>query len=380
MQKVRANCRYRPMAMIVACLLLSWMLLSWVLPTRAADNVVLKPKSQQQFLAAELLVQGSNLLKAKQAFKARPILEQAAALWPEEPQVHFNLGVCMTQVGEFPKAIEEFQQAMKGNPSLTECLPDIASCYQLMNDYNSAISYFQEYLRRQPQAADAPQVKGMINALEKAASKQVMSDPQGEDYFPSVLRNGRAERWQLNRLPLKVFISNGTDERGAFVDGFQPYFNDILLQCFDIWMRAADHKLGYVLVDDARQADIVCTWTNHRDFLSDQTAVEQGAARVATRPLPQPGLSQIIGARVIILIVNPTTGKAISDDEIKKTCLHELGHAMGLSGHSNNNKDVMFYSESPTVWAALTKRDKNTITRLYADYPPVFADRQPASY
>ena len=310
------------------------------------------------------------MLKDKQPFKARAMLEQAAALWPEEPQMHFNLGVCYSEAGDFPHAIDQYKQALGLDPTLTECYPDLGSCYQLMNDYSSAISNFETYLSKEPNAADAPQIKGMILALQRQETKQVDSDPQGDDYLQSVFRNGHPERWQHERLPLKIYISNGTDERGAFVNGFQPYFNDIILQCFDTWVKASDFRLAYQLVSDARQADIVCTWTDRTDFLQEEsTSVEQGAARLKSRFVPQLGQQQIVSARVIILIVNPTNGKLISDDEIKKTCLHEVGHALGLSGHSNNNKDVMFYSESPTVWAALTKRDKNTICRLYSDFP-----------
>ncbi|MBZ0185329.1 MAG: matrixin family metalloprotease, partial [Candidatus Obscuribacterales bacterium] len=59
---------------------------------------------------------------------------------------------------------------------------------------------------------------------------------------------------------------------------------------------------------------------------------------------------------------------ALSDDDMKKVCLHEVGHALGINGHSSDNHDIMFFSESPSVWPALTKRDKLTIRLLYQGY------------
>ncbi len=49
-------------------------------------------------------------------------------------------------------------------------------------------------------------------------------------------------------------------------------------------------------------------------------------------------------------------------------CLHEIGHALGLMGHSTNHSDVM-YSSMPlaTNNRGLSERDKNTVKHLYSD-------------
>src|SRR6202022_1923588 len=67
----------------------------------------------------------------------------------------------------------------------------------------------------------------------------------------------------------------------------------------------------------------------------------------------------------------------IADDVMKKACLHETGHALGFAGHSTNNKDVMFFSDSPTVWDSLTKRDRATMAHLYQNYPELATTRTP---
>jgi len=59
----------------------------------------------------------------------------------------------------------------------------------------------------------------------------------------------------------------------------------------------------------------------------------------------------------------------LSEEEMKKTCLHELGHAMGLQGHSTNNHDIMFFAMSTTVWPVISRRDKATLFRVYEGYP-----------
>jgi predicted Zn-dependent protease len=46
-------------------------------------------------------------------------------------------------------------------------------------------------------------------------------------------------------------------------------------------------------------------------------------------------------------------------------CLHEVGHALGMHGHSPNNHDVMFPSVTLVGRTGLTERDKNTIRLMY---------------
>lgn len=329
----------------------------------------LSPRTPDQFEASKLLVQANQLLKEKQPFKARTLIAKAESLWPEEPHVHFYEGVCYQQMGDFPHAISQYQLVMNADNSLSECLADMGTCYQLMGDYNQAIDCFNQYLKTDPRADDAQQIKNMIGALRTQAGKQAQADPGSEDYLDAVLSHGRIERWPLARLPIRVFISNGTDQHGNPVSGFQEQYNELLLGALNTWVKASNYRLAYVLVDDVKNADLICTWTDQVGFSRDaEASVEQGNTRVLTRPTPD-GVATILKVNLVILLVNPTSGKYISAEDVKKTCLHELGHALGFAGHSTNNHDVMFYAESPAVWAALTHRDENTMARLYGDYP-----------
>ena len=52
-------------------------------------------------------------------------------------------------------------------------------------------------------------------------------------------------------------------------------------------------------------------------------------------------------------------------DQYKKTCTHELGHALGWAGHSSNTSDIMYSAGSSVT--SLTSRDKNHLSQDY-DY------------
>lgn len=348
--------------------LLLWIVLVCAGKSLAKPEARLEPKTQAQEQAYRMLVEGSKLLKEKKPFQAKKLLEGAVNLWPEEAAVHFNLGFCYHECGDFDRAITEFEQAWHINPKLKECIVNIASCYQVQGKTQEAVAWFENYLKKNPNSPDRDAVKGLITALQQHGNRQIASDPNLPDFFPSICWHGRPRRWIASKLPLKLFIANGTDQSGKPVVGFREEFNFSMLSAFDDWMKATKGRLRYVVVTDPRQADIACTWTDDPAFSREEgNQVEQGVARVEFAP-GKDGIFEIENVHIIILVNNRQTGQPLTEDDIKKACLHEIGHALGFAGHSTNSRDVMFFSESPAVWPALTKRDKATMLKLYQDY------------
>jgi predicted Zn-dependent protease len=337
----------------------------------ANKKLELSPKTPQQEQACNLLLEGTRLLEAKKPFKARKVLEQSAQLWPESAGVHYNLACCYDACALYDQAIAEFQKALQIDPKMTDCLVNIGSCYQVQGRTDEAISFFHNYLKKNSHSKDAETVQGMIHALEKYKREHIESDPASPDYVPSVCDEGFVRRWPINKMPLAIYISNGTNDDGQPVQGFREEFNYILLGAINDWMKASHHRLSYRLVTDPKQADLACTWTDDPAFLHDEgNKVEQGVAQVFAETKPgADGTKSILSAHVRILVLNRDTNASLTSDDMKKTCLHEIGHALGIVGHSPSNKDVMFYSNASAVWPALTKRDKATVLRIYQDFP-----------
>ena len=67
--------------------------------------------------------------------------------------------------------------------------------------------------------------------------------------------------------------------------------------------------------------------------------------------------------RLVVGAVGCIIDKDRTTDQYKKTCTHELGHALGWAGHSSNTSDIMYSAGSSVT--SLTSRDKNHLSQVY---------------
>lgn len=82
----------------------------------------------------------------------------------------------------------------------------------------------------------------------------------------------------------------------------------------------------------------------------------------------------------IVLYTNDPFGNYFSDKELYNTILHEIGHALGIMGHSYSTEDLMymtadndssFYAPYRSSFQYLSSKDINTIRLLYKLLPTI---------
>lgn len=358
-----------------------------------------------------LVEQGQSLLNAKRLPEAQAAFQQALSVDPNFAPAHFYLGYTLAQAGQPQQAIFEFQQTIKIDPSIKEAILNIGSNYQSLGDCPNAIAWYQRYLKENPGSAKAGDIHQRIQGLQQQMQQaggppggnylppqggfnpQAGFNPQGgfnqpggfgtpvgsnpggfgpqggfnppvqgpDDYMNSAASGGKFFRWQ--RIPIRVFIASGTG-----VPGYQNMYNQDLMDAFSQWAVASEGRISFSLSTDPSQCDIHCDWTGDpKRVVEHGRPVEGGLTKLNGQPLPNGIDVGIVSAKVTIL--TNRSGAPLSDDDMKKVCLHEVGHALGINGHSSSNSDVMFFSESPTILPSLTPRDKATICRLYGNYP-----------
>ncbi|MBA3994914.1 MAG: hypothetical protein C0469_15445 [Cyanobacteria bacterium DS2.3.42] len=193
------------------------------------------------------------------------------------------------------------------------------------------------------------------NPLEKA----VITSAQ--DYLQEVAAEGWY-RWPREKLPVKVFFLPADE-----VPSYKESFSDTLRSCFDEWSAASDGRLAWREVTAAESADIVVRWSG--DVQMGITGTEGGRTKTYGLLDTKTNVGTIRKAEMVLLTALPD--RELSQTEVRKAYLHEVGHAFGIAGHSSSCDDIMYFAVSDMGSTHLGPRDRATINKLYSDYRPL---------
>jgi predicted Zn-dependent protease len=165
------------------------------------------------------------------------------------------------------------------------------------------------------------------------------------DYYAEELTHG-ATRWA--HMPLSVYVQQG----GM---GYHPDYGQILSEAMQEWTRVSQGKIRFVNAPDSYSADITVDWL--------PGGPAGGKAGNTCSSFGNYGGHRVL-ARAHIDLAATAAGYQVSPAEMRKTCLHELGHALGLV-HASQTCDIMYFQSNPAQACALSSRDAGTIRRLY---------------
>lgn len=316
--------------------------------------------SQEEYKASLLANQAYNAIHEEKYQMAVDLLNKAVETCPDLAMVHVNLGLALSRLGKTEDAVEHFRAAVALEPGKSAAWLNLASCFQSSGKLKESVLTFNEYLRRFPNDSLATKARELVKKLqveanEQEAVKKLVVASRGtndSDYFVYTTAGGTI-KWANNRIPVKVYLASASE-----VPGYKPEYQGIMLDSFKAWETVTQEKLKFTYVNSESDADIACIWTN--DYANVSSPAEGGEAQVTSN---QNGISKV---RIVILTVDPTPDSPLTTNQVQEVCLHEIGHSLGLSGHSPKPGDIMYCSMSPaSARMTLSQRDINTIRHLY---------------
>ncbi len=358
------------------------------LPDRAfcQNDSQIMTNDQKLLSARQLLIDGTQCLHNNQNQRAKEKLENACAIAPDLPQAHHQLGIVLAKLGDNEAAINEFSTALRLDPSSSASLLNLAAVYQASGNTEQAKSTYADFIARFPQDRDINKIRSLMASLEVPASafnqasiaagsmngsqtsnhsengdlnkgdvqdQNSVKKRDDGDYYAEISRRG-VWIWPKNRLPVKIYIEREKPSNGANVR-----YISILKDAFKEWASASGGLLQFSFIDVPRKADIVCSWSKDKSKFKNSSEAANSKVYAKNGMLDK--------GEIEILTVSANDASAISDNQARATALHEVGHIIGLTGHSSNSQDVMYISASlKDTWTKLSNRDINTIVHLYS--------------
>ncbi|HEY9790887.1 MAG TPA: tetratricopeptide repeat protein [Candidatus Obscuribacterales bacterium] len=333
-----------------------------------------------------------GLLRANQNAEAASELKQALKINPNSAEAHHNYGLALAKMGDMPGAIEELKQATILKPDLDASWLTLGGLEQSAGQIDEALASYREWERRFADRTDLNETRSKIDALitalgqEKAKKEQagllqqdrpaplqatrqrLLQTPAavvGNDDYVVEATKGKIVVWPASRMPLRVAIH---DARAAA--GFKPRWRDILIRSFNDWAAASNGRVSFKFVDEfgAPNCDLECQFSP--SSASNDGAAAEGEAGQASmyygQSAPEPNTYLQYG-KLTFFTKSMSDMLPLTDNRMRTICLHEIGHALGITGHTTNPDDIMFYSSSfKDQWRDLSGRDARTIQRLYS--------------
>jgi tetratricopeptide (TPR) repeat protein len=335
-------------AVILACVVL------FAVMPAIGQPLITRENAERLTKADDLVNQGIALLHANKDREAADRLTEALRLAPELPAAHYDLALALAKLGKMPEAIQEAKTAVSLKDDVDSFWLTLGGLYQATGQLQQALDIYRDFQTRFPNSTEAPKLANLARGLEGEIARQQGSSRRSSDYYAEVVKQG-VYRWPQNGRPILIYVPPGTG-----VDGFLPWMPAVLKQAFLDWATATRGKVAIEFVDRPVGADIHCSW------LSDPTKfanpAEAGEGQIFTGP------KGIVRATVKLLTLPSSPNLPQTQNRFRIACLHEVGHVMGLQGHSADPGDIMFSSTSTISdqWRSLSARDNATIEHLYA--------------
>lgn len=311
-----------------------------------------KPVSAAVQAKLEQYQAGYKLFKDGRIKEAEAQMKVILEVKPEMPVLEQDYAFVLMRLGRNEEAIKILEHAIGLKPDLASAWGNLAGAYGTVGRGRDAIKAYKEYMRLYPENPQIDAVRSLVQMMEREAARSAnMPRESANDYFAEAVETEGLRRWPSAMQPLKVCLIAGEK-----IPGYKATFLDAAKGAFLDWEAASGGKIRFAFVNNPEIANIKCTWSDNP--LMSQA--EGGHAAVYNQG------DRITSAEIILRTLTPMPDVNVSDVLMHRFALHEIGHALGLVGHSRNPKDALYsglaLSEEPMK---LSARDANTIKRLY---------------
>lgn len=276
---------------------------------------------------ADSYSQGVEAYRSRNYGRAVQYLESAVKQDPKDPNRMFYLGMAYTHAGRYDEARQAFELVI-------QMVPPNHDLAQKARNNITVIT--KDQISTASNSGKAAQI--MKASLSRNAK---------DNYLTHVIPGGKVVHFAPERMPLKVYIGSG-----HAVQGWNAGMKNVVAKAMSAWQSATHGKIRFVQTYNQNEADIVVGW--QRNFNDNILGVSPWQSMGNT----------LVRSDIQLATYYPDSNQPISLRDLEAIAIHEMGHAIGIKGHSPYPDDIMYYSKTARNWG-LSQRDVNTISMLY---------------
>ena len=250
-----------------------------------------------------------------------------------------------------------------------------------LNKYNKDIRYYyaKTLTNLTPNLTVQKAVFELATSKQKDSAQQVAESQInlwrgnvlkkiGNNYIEQVPLDKGILRWDENKFPLRISVNDKSGQQ------LPPYYQTEIMKAFTQWQSSSGF-ITFATVKNVNNADIIinieptpadmCSEKNCKYVVGFTTPIIRG---------------QSLKNMTITLYAKDAYNNFFSDKELYNTILHEIGHALGIMGHSYSTEDLMymatdnsdgFFAPYRSSFQYLSQQDLNTVRLLYKLIPDI---------
>lgn len=177
-----------------------------------------------------------------------------------------------------------------------------------------------------------------------------------ENYIENSVYNQKIIRW--NNFPIKYAFTNPSVAPKYFVKEIENAFSE--------WEKATNNSI--LFMEDDKNPEILI------NFNSEDVVNNDNQKYVVAYTIPKLNVNSLNQMEINFYLKYPD-GKFFSMNQVYNTALHEIAHALGFMGHSDDSEHLMYISndlyEKNNKRKKLSVADVNTILLLYKIKPEI---------